>query len=150
MTSIIGIIGGSGFYALDPATDAPVSGIITPYQELPVPVYQHQVDGHQVHFLPRHGSGHKVPPHRVNYRANIHALGECGVTAIFAVNVVGGISPEMAPGTLLIPDQIIDYTWGRQHTFFDELSSPGNHVDFTHPYDATLAGILARAAARRL
>ena len=97
-------------------------------------------------FLARHGSNHGIPPHRINYRANLHAMATSGVDAIIAVNVVGGISEQMSPGTIVIPDQIIDYTWGREHTFFDILDKPENHIDFTWPYDMALAKVLAANA----
>ncbi|MCL4138739.1 UNVERIFIED_CONTAM: hypothetical protein GTU68_058797, partial [Idotea baltica] len=91
----------------------------------------------EVIFLPRHGEDHQVPPHKVNYRANIAALKEQKVSAIYAVNVVGGINMEMCPGDLVIPDQVIDYTWGREHTYSD---------DFTDPYDQTLRNNLLQQA----
>lgn len=143
----IGVIGGSGFYTLDGNTAVTTRPVATPYQDAPVTVYSQTVGGHDVDFLPRHGAHHGVPPHRVNYRANISALRDGGVEAIIAVNVVGGISSAMAPGTLLVPDQVIDYTWGREHTFFDTLENPGNHVDFTWPYDAALGKSLVESAA---
>ena len=90
-------------------------------------------------FLARHGYGHTIPPHQVNYRANIWALHSQGVKDIVSVATVGGIHPELKPGVIVIPDQIIDYTWGRKSTFFDVESDAGvSHVDFTEPYDADL------------
>ena len=147
MSTVIGIIGGSGLYALDPQAPVTATELVSPFSDEPVAVYRQQVAGREVIFLPRHGVAHRLPPHRINYRANIDALKNCGVTAILAVNVVGGIAPDMPPGTLVIPDQVIDYTWGRQHTFFDELQDASNHVDFTFPYDPGLGAALASAAA---
>ena len=92
----------------------------------------------QIIFLPRHGADHKVPPHLVNYRANIWALKQLGVERILACSVVGGISQLMSPGTFVIPNQIVDYTYGREHTFFDGTNQDLCHVDFTEPYSKTL------------
>lgn len=95
----------------------------------------------EVVFIARHGENHQFPPHKVNYRANMAALKDAQVSAIYAVNVVGGINREMSPGDLVIPDQVIDYTWGREHTYFDGSEVGGmplQHVDFTYPYDDSL------------
>jgi len=146
MSSCIGVIGGSGFYALDESGDCTTVPVQTPYQQAPVTLYQQEIGGKKVVFIPRHGKEHGIPPHRINYRANIRALKDSGANAILAINVVGGITPSMAPGSLIIPDQIIDYTWGREHTFFDILDNPGNHVDFSWPYDKALAQALEQAA----
>jgi 5'-methylthioinosine phosphorylase len=90
-------------------------------------------------FLARHGHPHSVPPNKVNYRANILALKEAGVTQIVAVNAVGGITSKMVAGAICIPDQIIDYTHGRLDTFFDGEFKPLDHIDFSHPYDLPLS-----------
>jgi len=103
---------------------------------------------HDVVFLPRHGYAHTIPPHDINYRANIWALREAGVSAVFAVASVGGIRESLPPGTLVVPDQIIDYTHGRPSTFFDSAEMPVTHIDFTLPYDGALRQRLAGAAAR--
>lgn len=142
----IGIIGGSGFYSLSGRDDAESLSVTTPWSEDPVTLFREQRAGTEVLFLPRHGSRHGIPPHRINYRANIHALKSAGADAVFAVNVVGGITSAMAPGKLAVPDQIIDYTSGRAHTFFDVLESVDNHIDFTWPYDAALRKSLLQAA----
>jgi 5'-methylthioadenosine phosphorylase len=97
-------------------------------------------------FLARHGYGHTIPPHQVNYPANIWALKEAGATEVVSVASVGGIRDDLAPGTLMIPDQIIDYTWGRKSTFFEGIDQPVHHIDFTHPYDASLRRKLLGAA----
>jgi len=97
-------------------------------------------------FLARHGYGSNIPPHRVNYRANIWALKDMGLENVIAVNAVGGIRPDLAPGTLLIPDQIIDYTSSRGHTFFEDGLSHVVHVDFTDPYCVRLRNVLVEAA----
>lgn len=146
MSSVIGVIGGSGLYVLDDNEAGESVSIMTPYGDDPVTVYKSKVASHDVVFLARHGSSHGIPPHRVNYRAYIHAMATSGVDSIIAVNVVGGISKQMSPGTVVIPDQIIDYTWGREHTFFDTLEKAENHIDFTWPYDMALAKVLAARA----
>ncbi|MGH8464914.1 MAG: S-methyl-5'-thioinosine phosphorylase, partial [Pseudomonas sp.] len=116
--------------------------------------------GMKVAFLPRHGRGHKLPPHRINYRANLWALHSLGVSTVIGVNAVGGIHPETGPGRIAIPRQIIDYSWGREHTFFDGVPSDTadggegsvggfaaiGHVDFTEPYSEALRQRLIRNA----
>jgi purine nucleoside phosphorylase len=98
-------------------------------------------------FLPRHGSPHRFPPHRVNYRANLWALREAGADQVLAVSAVGGITGEYRPGTLAAPDQLIDYSWGREQTYFDSADMPLMHVDFTHPYEGRLRKLLLASAA---
>ena len=140
---MLAIIGGSGLYSLGEdfrlEEQAPRN---TPYGETSADVLQGRWQGMPVGFLPRHGPGHRVPPHRVNYRANIWALKQLGVSSIIAVNAVGGITGEMTPGILALPDQLIDYSSGREHTFFDGAEAPVTHVDFSWPYSARLRGIL--------
>jgi 5'-methylthioadenosine phosphorylase len=97
-------------------------------------------------FLARHGYGHTIPPHEVNYRANIWALREEGATEIVSVASVGGIRPDLGPGTIVVPHQIIDYTWGRRSTFFEGGDVPVTHVDFTAPYAEGLRRKLLAAA----
>jgi 5'-methylthioinosine phosphorylase len=97
-------------------------------------------------FLARHGHPHKLPPHKVNYRANLLALKEAGVTEIIAVNAVGGITEAMDAEAICIPDQVIDYTHGREDTFYDGVYLPLDHVDFSHPYDQDLSSKLYFAA----
>ncbi|MDX1513930.1 MAG: S-methyl-5'-thioinosine phosphorylase, partial [Gammaproteobacteria bacterium] len=111
------------------------------------PVTHGTLFGKKVAFLPRHGYGHTIPPHKVNYRANIWALKDIGARRIVAVAAVGGIHPDFVPGALAIPAQIIDYTFGRGHTFFEDGLSHVVHVDFTVPYAAELRQTLIRAAA---
>ncbi|MFK5986081.1 MAG: S-methyl-5'-thioinosine phosphorylase [Pseudomonadota bacterium] len=97
-------------------------------------------------FLSRHGFKHNIPPHKVNYRANIQALKEAGVNRIIAVNAVGGISEKMAPGCIVLPHQLIDYSYGREHTFFAENLEQVTHIDFTNPYTPWLIKIIIAAA----
>ena len=100
-------------------------------------------------FLARHGEAHTIAPHQINYRANIWALKEAGATQIASVATVGGIRREFGPGVLVVPDQILDYTWGRASTFFEGAGAKVTHIDFTEPYSAMLRSrILAAATAR--
>lgn len=100
-----------------------------------------------VWFLARHGDPHRIPPHKVNYRANIHALKLLGVDSILALNAVGAVRADLVAGSLVVPDQILDCTWGRAHTFSDGGSAPLRHIDFTHPYEGPLRRRLLKAAA---
>jgi purine nucleoside phosphorylase len=109
--------------------------------------------GQTLYFLHRHGGRHSqqaqlIPPHLVNYRANIWALAELGVSRIIGVNAVGGIDPQLRPGRLVIPDQLIDYTWGREHSFADGGDGALQHIEFTEPYNPDLRAALLGAAAR--
>lgn len=97
-----------------------------------------ELAGTPIVFLARHGYGHTIAPHDINYRANVWALKEAGATGVLAVATVGGIADDLAPGTLVVPDQIIDYTVGRQGTFYTGPDQPVVHIDFTQPYDAVL------------
>jgi 5'-methylthioinosine phosphorylase len=106
----------------------------TPYGEPSAPLTHGRIADNEVVFLPRHGPSHTIPPHRVNYRANLWALKQAGVDTIIGVAAVGGITNEMAPGEIIIPDQIIDYTYGREHTLFDTDLDQVTHIDFTYPY----------------
>jgi 5'-methylthioadenosine phosphorylase/5'-methylthioinosine phosphorylase len=94
--------------------------------------------GAEIVFLARHGEKHTLPPHRVNYRANIQALKDAGVTSIIAAAAVGGIRADMAPAKIIVPSQIIDYSYGRGHTFFEDDLEHVTHIDFTHPYTPAL------------
>ena len=145
----VAIIGGSGLTNLKNLQITRREVIRTPYGEPSAPMVFGQLGGREAVFLPRHGPGHTIPPHEVNYRANIWAIKQTGVTRVIAVNAVGGISPDFqAPGTLVIPDQIIDYTYGREHTFFGADQKQVTHVDFTYPYCDELRNILIEAAKR--
>lgn len=145
----VAIIGGSGLTKLKNLRITRREVIRTPYGEPSAPMVYGQLGGQEAVFLPRHGAGHTIPPHEVNYRANIWALKHTGVDKVIAVNAVGGISPDyLASGTLVIPDQIIDYTYGRAHTFFDSEQKQVTHVDFTDPYCDDLRQTIIQAAAR--
>jgi 5'-methylthioadenosine phosphorylase len=120
----------------------------TPYGEPSGPLTFGRIRGREALFLARHGYGHTIAPHEVNYRANLWALKEEGVEGVVSVASVGGIRQDLAPGTLLVPDQLIDYTWGRPSTYYEGAASPVTHIDFTEPYSHALrAHILAAARA---
>jgi len=146
---MLAIIGGSGLYSLgdDFHLDDQCSRK-TPYGETSADVLLGCWQDIEIAFLPRHGAGHSIAPHAVNYRANLWALKQAGVSRIIAVNAVGGISSEMAPATLSIPRQLIDYSSGREHSFCDGRDGLVHHVDFSQPYSATLRASLKQAAAR--
>jgi len=110
----------------------------TPYGEPSGPLTFGRIGRREVVFIARHGYGHTIPPHLVNYRANMHALESSGVTQAVSVASVGGIRADLGPGVLVVPHQIIDYTWGRKSTMFDGNGTPVTHVDFTEPYDGDL------------
>jgi 5'-methylthioadenosine phosphorylase len=120
----------------------------TPYGEPSGPLTFGRINGHDVVFIARHGYGHTIPPHLVNYRANIHALETSGVTQIVSVASVGGIRGDLGPGALVVPHQIIDYTWGREMTFQSGGDGPVIHVDFTDPYDAEVRQLLLDVSRR--
>jgi 5'-methylthioinosine phosphorylase len=135
---MLAIIGGSGLTRLSTLAVARREVVRTPYGEPSSALVFGQVGGRDVVFLARHGYGHTIPPHRVNYRANLWALKKSGVETVLAVASVGGIAGEYAVGDLVLPHQLIDYTSGREHTFFDGGDREVVHVDFTHPYTAPL------------
>jgi 5'-methylthioadenosine phosphorylase len=135
---MLAIIGGSGLTRLSTLAVAHREVVRTPYGEPSSALLYGQIVGRDVIFLARHGHGHTIPPHRVNYRANLWALKERGASAILAVASVGGIAPEYRPGDLVLPHQLIDYTSGREATFFDGSDRVVIHVDFTKPYSQRL------------
>lgn len=142
----LAIIGGTGLTALRKLEIVRRETTHTPYGE-PSGALSHGVlGGTEVVFLARHGDAHTIAPHRVNYRANLWALKETGARRIIAVCAVGGISEDMPPRALAIPDQIIDYTWSREHTFFDTELNHVTHIDFTNPYCEELRDVLIAAA----
>jgi len=135
---MLAIIGGSGLTRLSTLAVAHREVVRTPYGEPSSALLFGQIAGRDVVFLARHGHGHTIPPHRVNYRANLWALKQRGVDAVLAVASVGAIVSTHTPGDLVLPSQIIDYTSGRESTFFDGGDRKVVHVDFTHPYTAAL------------
>jgi 5'-methylthioadenosine phosphorylase len=139
----IGVVGGSGIYDITGLTITEHKKMITPFGD-PSDTYRlGEISGVKVAFLPRHGLPHCIPPHQINYRANIWGFKELGAERIISVNAVGGISPEMKPGTIVIPDQVIDMTKGRKSTFFD--GDDVVHIDFTEPYCDELRESLFKA-----
>jgi 5'-methylthioinosine phosphorylase len=143
---MLAVIGGSGLYSL--GEDFQILQQLsrqTPYGDTSAVPLLGRWQEIEVVFLPRHGAEHSVPPHAVNYRANLWALKQAGVDSIFSVNAVGGIGAGMSPGTLALPAQLIDYSSGREHSFFDGSDGSVRHVDFSQPYSATLRASLEQA-----
>jgi 5'-methylthioinosine phosphorylase len=140
------IIGGSGLAKLAELSEPKRRVVRTPYGDPSCALTFGQLDGTPVCFLARHGYGHTLAPHEINYRANLTALQDVGVSQIVAVAAVGSLRTEWNPGTLVVPDQIIDYTYGRKNTFFEGAERSVRHVDFTHPYDSDLRHKLLKAA----
>jgi 5'-methylthioadenosine phosphorylase len=143
---MLAIIGGSGLTQLANLAVERREVVRTPYGEPSGPLIFGRICGQPAVFLARHGYGHTIPPHEVNYRANIWALHHAGSACIVSIASVGGIRADLAPGTLVVPHQIIDYTWGRGNTFHEGADSPVVHTDFTHPYDAEMRRLLLDAA----
>ncbi len=142
---MLGIIGGSGLNRIAELETSRRVTVNTPFGEPSAALTVGRLHGVEAVFLARHGDGHTIAPHRINYRANIHALHAQGVRDVIAVATVGGIHDELGPGTLLVPDQIIDYTHGRDSTFFDGVAQPLQHIDFTRPFHGSLRGRLLQA-----
>lgn len=140
------IIGGSGLSQMDSINIIDEKLYITPYGDPASPCIIGELAGQKVIFLARHGNPHNITPHKINYRANIWALKAAGAEQIIAVAAVGGITPEMRPARLIFPEQIIDYSYGREHTYFADESEAVKHIDFSHPYDATLRQQLINSA----
>lgn len=136
--SKLAVIGGTGLSKLVGLDDVHKRVIKTPYGEPSSPLTFGKLNGVELVFMARHGYGHTIPPHRINYQANIWALNEVGVSDIIAVAAVGGINRQMAPGSLILPDQLIDYTWGRASTYFENDLEQVTHIDFTSPYSKNL------------
>lgn len=147
----LAIIGGTGLDSLGILQVDQREVVHTPFGEPSGPITRGSLFGQAVLFLPRHGYDHHLPPHQVNYRANLWALREAGARNVLAVAAVGGIRADMGPGRLVIPDQIIDYTWGRPSTFFENQPEEVTHIDFTEPYcDALRQHLLNAAFARNI
>jgi 5'-methylthioinosine phosphorylase len=144
----IGIIGGTGSAYLKEFQVKRRRVVPTPYGEPSAPVLDGRLAGHQTVMITRHGSGHTIPPHRVNYRANLWALRHVGARQVIAICSVGGIDEALVPGELVVPDQIVDYTWGRPCTIHESLEGPVVHVEFTEPYSGSVRSLILRAADR--
>ncbi len=143
---MLAIIGGSGLSELSNLTVSRRQAVSTPYGEPSGAFTLGTVAGHEVAFLARHGDAHVIPPHEVNYRANIWALHALGVKRVIAIAAVGGIRSDLKPGMLAVPHQIIDYTHGRAATFFTQADLGLHHIDFTLPYCQTLRAACLAAA----
>ena len=133
MDIVLAVIGGTGVYRLAALENVESRHFDTPYGAPSGPLRIGRLGEARVAFLARHGEGHALPPHRVNYRANLHALKQAGVRRVLALNTVGGITEAYGPRVLACPDQLIDYTWGRESSFWDG-EGEALHVDFGHPY----------------
>ncbi len=142
----LAIIGGTGLTSLKNLEISRREVVHTPYGEPSGALTFGRLCDREVVFLARHGYGHTIPPHMVNYRANLWALKYAGVSRVIAVCAVGGIRPDLLPGSLVIPDQVIDYTWSRDHTFFEKDLTQVTHIDFTEPYCTEMRSALIEAA----
>jgi 5'-methylthioinosine phosphorylase len=142
----LAIIGGTGLTRLNELQIERSEVVHTPYGEPSGALNFGILQGREVVFLARHGHGHTIPPHMVNYRANLWALQQSGIERVIAVCAVGSIHPDIEPGGVVVPDQIIDYTWSRKHTFFETDLSSVTHIDFTEPFCRELRELLLRSA----
>lgn len=147
MTIDLAVIGGTGVYKLAGLQWLDALTVETLYGAPSGPIRIAKIGEQRIAFLARHGEAHALPPHKVNYRANLKALKDLGAGSILAINTVGGITEHYGPRVLAVPDQIIDYTWGRISTFSEELGSEVLHVDFTEPYSEQLRQSLIKACA---
>ncbi len=144
--SKLAIIGGTGLSQMNGLNITSTQTLETPYGKPSAEYIQGNINGKDVIFLARHGNPHTLPPHKINYRANIWGLKQLGVTEIIAVAAVGGITSAMEPAHIALPDQIIDYSYGREHTFFADDLEAVTHIDFTFPYTPSLRKRLITAA----
>ncbi len=149
----LGLIGGSGFDQLDDFIVNKKQELGTPYGSPSADLIFGSFCEQEIVFLPRHGVDHSIPPHRINYRANIFALKSLGISEIIALAAVGGIAADCKPETIVIPDQVIDYSWGREHTYYDGVENKDDvarnkveHIDFTQPFDDNLRQRVISAA----
>lgn len=148
---MLAIIGGSGLSQLANLQITRRQVVRTPFGEPSSPATFGQLGGVEIVFIARHGYGHTLAPHEINYRANVWALRELGAREVIAVNSVGGIDPRLGPGTLVVPDNLLDYTSGRPLTFFEGADQPVTHIDFTWPFaDAVRQALLSAASAAAL
>ncbi|TJY63054.1 S-methyl-5'-thioinosine phosphorylase [Sinimarinibacterium sp. CAU 1509] len=150
----VAVIGGTGMNQWPGLQVIAQHAAQTPYGAPSAPLLDGMLDATPAIFLARHGEGHKIPPHAINYRANLRALADAGVRSVIAIAAVGGIADWFAPGEIAIPYDLIDYTWGREHTYSDgSEGAPLDHVEFTQPYAPALRSVLldtARASATRI
>ncbi|MGV8932981.1 MAG: S-methyl-5'-thioinosine phosphorylase [Gallionellaceae bacterium] len=143
---MLAIIGGTGLTKLSNLQVTHRQVMRTPYGEPSGALTFGLINQHEVMFIARHGYGHTLPPHLVNYRANMWALQEQGATRVVSVASVGGIRADLLPGMIVVPDQILDYTQGRAYTYFDTRDKKVTHIDFTLPYCVNMRSRLLEAA----
>ena len=148
MSSTLAIIGGTGLTQLEGLTIHQAHDVHTPFGRPSAPILEGVIDDMRILFLARHGHPHKIPPHKVNYRANMWALQSLNATDIIGINACGAITPAVLDAQLVVPDQIIDYTWGREHTFFDGKHDDVHHVDMSYPYSEVLRKLVVQSAKR--
>lgn len=144
--SAIAVIGGTGMNDWPGLERVREQAGSTPYGTPAAPLVHGRIHGVEVIFLARHGVGHTLPPHLINYRANLWALKEAGAGQVIAIAAVGGIARALPPAAVAVPEDLVDYTWGRAHTYSEGPPAPVQHVDFTHPYTPALRQALLRAA----
>ncbi|NKB75762.1 MAG: S-methyl-5'-thioinosine phosphorylase [Gammaproteobacteria bacterium] len=142
----LAIIGGSGFGKLPGFDLESAHQFETPYGSPSGEIKTGHLFGRDIVFLPRHGEGHTIPPHKINYRANVWALKETGVTDVMAFAAVGGITEPCQSGALVLPDQLIDYTWGRESTYYDGSGGNVEHIDFSEPYTEWLRSMVIESS----
>jgi len=145
--TVYAIIGGTGLTQLEGLTIRQSLAVNTPFGAPSGDIQLGEYAGREVMFLARHGHPHRFPPHKVNYRANIWALKQAGAEAILAANAVGGIHPDMGTGHFCVPHDLVDYTSGREHTYFADDLEHVTHIDFSFPYSAPLRARLIAALA---
>ena len=145
-TNPVGIIGGTGLTSLSDLEIVGEETVSTRWGEPSDKLVHGRLGDQAVVFLARHGNPHRIPPHQVNYRANLQALYDAGVRTVVGVNAVGGIHKAMGPAHVVVPGQVIDYTWGRASTFFEGELEHVTHIDFTYPYDQEGRQLLIDAA----
>jgi 5'-methylthioinosine phosphorylase len=144
--SAIAVIGGTGLNRWPGLTVRRRQTVATPFGKPSAPLLHGRIHGADVIFLARHGDGHRLAPHAINYRANLWALHRAGARTVVAVAAVGGIARSFPPAAVAVPHDLIDYTWGREHSFADGVAAPLQHVDFGAPYSEMLRGALLQAA----
>ena len=147
MSIDLAVIGGSGLYQFPGLGHASRHAVDTPYGKASGDIVVGDFRNRRLAFLARHGESHSLPPHRVNYRANVWALQSIGASRVIGVNAVGGIRHDMGPRAVVVPDQLIDYTHGRLTSFCDVEGAEVRHIDFSDPYTPSLRKALVAAAA---
>jgi len=144
--STIAVIGGTGMNRWPGLEVRRRVAADTPFGPPSAPLLEGRIHGVDVVFLARHGEGHKIPPHAINYRANVRALKDAGVEDVVAIAAVRGIARNLPPAGVAVPDDLVDYTWGREHTYSDGAHAPLQHVDFSTPYSPRVRAALVKAA----